>query len=310
MAATTIMRTYQQRRLFLLTLDPLHIGAGGRQLGRVDMSIAREPGTNLPKIPGTSLSGAARSYAAYQLGKPGCAGQRNHCGQADCPVCYTFGSLRASGDNGEHHAAAGTVNIFDAQLLLFPVRSMAGPVWVSTAERLREAGFQVEAEPVCEEQAATTLPNWDKPLTLGWLLVPARPGLQVRPPEGSAFAADDWQAVGPRLVLVSERLFGQVVNSNLEVRTSVSIDPFTGAAAEGALFTYEAIPRAAWLWCDVVEDDYRGHFPVPVSQGAGLGSRPMDVVRQGLVLAALLGIGGMGTRGFGRIRLSGEQQAT
>jgi CRISPR-associated protein Cmr4 len=52
-----------------------------------------------------------------------------------------------------------------------------------------------------------------------------------------------------------------VVNSNLEVRTSVSIDPKTGAAEKGALFTYEAIPRAAFLWLDVVVDDYRYAFP-------------------------------------------------
>ena len=48
-----------------------------------------------------------------------------------------------------------------------------------------------------------------------------------------------------RLVLVDDGLFCQIVNSNLEVRTSVSIDPITGAAKEGALFTYEALPRAS-----------------------------------------------------------------
>ena len=28
-------------------------------------------------------------------------------------------------------------------------------------------------------------------------------------------------------------------------------------AQDGALFTYEAIPRTTWLWTDVIEDDYR-----------------------------------------------------
>ncbi|MGH2581700.1 MAG: RAMP superfamily CRISPR-associated protein [Blastocatellia bacterium] len=50
--------SYAQHRYLLMTLDPTHIGAGGYRLGRVDNSIIREPGTNLPKIPGTSLSGA------------------------------------------------------------------------------------------------------------------------------------------------------------------------------------------------------------------------------------------------------------
>jgi CRISPR-associated protein Cmr4 len=66
---------YTLQRFVLMTLDPVHVGTGGYRLGRVDLSIAREPGTNLPKIPGTSLAGAARSYAAMRYEKPQCAGQ-------------------------------------------------------------------------------------------------------------------------------------------------------------------------------------------------------------------------------------------
>jgi CRISPR-associated protein Cmr4 len=51
---------YKHHRYLLMTLDPVHPGAGGYRLGRVDNSIAREPGTRLPKIPGSSLHGAAR----------------------------------------------------------------------------------------------------------------------------------------------------------------------------------------------------------------------------------------------------------
>ena len=57
---------YTLQRYVLMTLDPVHIGTGGYRLGRVDNSIVREPGTNLPKVPGTSLSGAIRQYAAYR----------------------------------------------------------------------------------------------------------------------------------------------------------------------------------------------------------------------------------------------------
>jgi CRISPR-associated protein Cmr4 len=46
-----------------------------------------------------------------------------------------------------------------------------------------------------------------------------------------------------RLVVVHDNIFPAIVNSNLETRTSVSIDFETGAAAEGRLFTYEATPR-------------------------------------------------------------------
>ena len=330
------MTIYTQQRFIFMTLDPVHIGTGGYRLGRVDNSIAREPGTNLPKIPGTSLAGAARSYAAMRYEKPQCAGQKDHCGKPTCPICYTFGSIRgAEGGN------AGTVSLADAHLLLFPVHSMAGPVWVTTKARLSEAGFQIEEAPdLTRGQFATTLPDWDKPLNLGWLLLEHQPNaVKINLPAGVEVVS--WADIESRLVLVEEGMFSQIVNSNLEVRTSVSIDPMTGAAKEGALFTYEAIPRAAWLWCDVVEDDYHrdpitkeSKFPETKNkakaektrddngkerviyhdnQGEPLATtwrRPLDVVRSGLELMQHLGIGGMGTRGFGRIKMMGDWEVS
>ncbi|MFQ5857415.1 MAG: RAMP superfamily CRISPR-associated protein [Anaerolineae bacterium] len=293
---------YTLQRFLLMTLDPVHIGTGGYRLGRADLSIAREPGTNLPKIPGTSLAGAARSYAAMRYEKPGCAGQggrdRPHCGNARCPICYTFGNTR-----GIEGGNAGTVSLADAQLLLFSVHSMAGPVWVSTEAQLRQAGFTVSAPDLGRGEFAATLVGWAKPLNLSWLLLDHKAGtVDVRL---NGQAVQGWEDLASRLILVEEGLFSQIVNSNLEVRTSVSIDPLTGAAKEGALFTYEALPRAAWLWCDVVEDDYRPEaFPQDNTKAAEFGhQRPLDVVKGGLTLAEYLGIGGMGTRGFGRIKL-------
>lgn len=323
---------YTQWRFILMTVDPVHIGTGGYRLGRVDLSIAREPGTNLPKIPGTSLSGAIRTYAAYRYGRPQCAGQgqgdeargkKPHCRDRNCPVCYTFGYIR--GPEGGH---AGTVSIADAQLLLFPVHSMAGPVWVSTARRLREAGLKVTCPDLAHGECATTLPERpvppsgrasgapqerDRLLNVGWLMLRChREAVEVQPPPGPVGDDEAWQAVARRLVLVDEGLFPQVVNSNLEVRTSVSIDPTTGAASEGLLYTYEALPRATWLWGDVVEDDYRPEgFPRGSEKAASLGhTRPWHVVRDGLRLAEYLGIGGMGSRGFGRIRLTHEWEVS
>ena len=312
---------YTLQRYILMTLDPVHIGTGSYRLGRVDLSIVREPGTNLPKIPGTSLSGAARVYAAMRYEKPQCAGQGQgdsdegrHCGLPTCPICYTFGSI-----NGTEGGNAGRVSIADAQLLLFPVHSLAGPVWVSTAGRMKEAGFKVAAPDVERGEFATTLPDWDRRLNLGWLLLTPKKGdIEVEPADQ---LKDEtiWKAVAGRLVLVDDSLLSQIVNSNLEVRTSVSIDPLTGAAKKGALFIYEAIPRASWLWSDIVEDDYpSGTKPWPVSKkfngekdnaGESLGEkweRPLDVVKSGLALAEYLGVGGMGTRGFGRLKVVGN----
>lgn len=330
-----VQSLYTLQRLLFMTLDPVHIGAGGYRLGRVDMTIAREPGTNLPKIPGTSLAGATRSYAAMSYGKPEAAGKHgNFKGDKKiCPIIYTFGTATdASGANGSEAGStrAGTVSIADARILFFPVNSMAGPVWVSTVDIVREAwgedSVTLPQNVKPTNDAIVTNMNWEKNLNLGWLLFEFTKGLTIEPPT-SLTSHLEWKGISDRIVLVTPKLFSQIVNSNLEVRTSVSINPETGAADSGALFTYEAIPRTTWLWSDVVEDDYgknNGGYPFSNSvtkqydsknniENAGanlpdndIWQRPLHVVSAGMRLIEYLGIGGMGTRGFGRMRLVDE----
>jgi len=361
------MATYTRQRYLLMTTDPVHIGAGGYRLGRVDNSIVREPGTRIPKIPGASLHGAIRSYAARLYETPEAAGQ-SHDGVENPdqnPVCYTFGYIKRTGSHDEAKAYSGVVNIFDAHILLFPVHSMAGPVWVSTVGRLKDAEFSVkkngekiDAEPPYGK-AFLSLERSDL-LNLGWLMVDIADiaeKVTVTAPEKSNWQKEErWRAVEKRIVLVSETLFSQVVNSNLEVRTSVSINPETGAAEEGALFTYEALPRTTFLTAEVVLDDYRdgdpeyrGIFPSKenlekrkriIEQKIGNDLKqqekdrlqkeldaikqeihhieklktedpkkwesPLDVVCAGLRMIEWLGVGGMGTRGFGRLAIVGE----
>ncbi|NJR48381.1 MAG: type III-B CRISPR module RAMP protein Cmr4 [Leptolyngbyaceae cyanobacterium CSU_1_3] len=334
------MATYKRQRYLFMTLDPVHIGTGGYRLGRVDNSIVREPGTKIPKIPGTSLHGAARSYAAQLYETPEAAGQdqKGITNPETNPVCYTFGYLNSGdGDNPSDSnqtkpkkkevAYSGVVNIFDAHVLLFPVHSMVGAVWVSTVERLKEAGFT--GLPDDWDDVSTAVLTWDKPdkrLNLGWLMVNvADQKVEVKTPSkwqsGDRQKALD-QAI-KKIVLIKDALFSQIVNSNLEVRTSVAINPDTGAAEEGALFTYEAIPRATFLTAEVVLDDYRREKEewhlgkiketgkkkedgTPKQLPGDAWSDPLDVVKAGFRMIEWLGVGGMGTRGFGRMAVVGE----
>jgi CRISPR-associated protein Cmr4 len=314
--------SFSTHRYLLMTVDPVHIGTGGMRLGRVDNSIVREPGTRLPKVPGTSLSGAFRQYAAYRYNKRPCAGQGGHCGRPTCPICYTFGFVKGKGSDQQAHS--GVVSIGDARLLLFPVYSMAGPVWVTSPSAL--ADFGISGHSVADDRARWGGITEQKHLNLGWLMVEKESDLGL-----NGLPSEIPPQVHDRLVLISDKLFSQVVNSNLEVRTSVAINPETGAAEDKALFTYEAIPRAAFLWLDVVVDDFRGAFPVTEKQckieereedgekrrvyidnaGEPLSEKWQtcaDVVAAGLEWAEHLGIGGMGTRGFGRIRKTAEVQ--
>jgi CRISPR-associated protein Cmr4 len=94
------------------------------------------------------------------------------------------------------------------------------------------------------------------------------------------------------------------VNSNLEVRTSVAIDPATGAAEEGALFTYEALPRGTVLFWEVTCRNPK-HFKINQDDVKAVGSpeKVRDVVTDAYSYLEHLGIGGMGSRGMGRLRV-------
>lgn len=326
-------------RFLFQTLDPVHVGIGGYRLGRVDLPIAREPGTNLPKIPGTGLSGAARQYAAIRVKKLQCAGQgavgdetaRGHCGVIDaCPICHTFGTLRAL-KNGESIAVAGRVRIFDARLLLFPVATFQGPAWVTSPQTLKDFGLKDVPEPERDKVLVSPglkkeLGKGSQTLNLGWLVVNVKGEYPLPKLEETAVLLGALPVyMLHRIVLVSDALFSTVVNSNLEVRTSVSIDPETGAAREGALFTYEALPRATFLFLDVVEEKRiladggvdegpfsNGGWPKKGSEDAetaelspGAWKSPIDVVEAGFRYFEFLGVGGMTTRGFGRLRQIG-----
>lgn len=231
-----------------MALDPIRVGTGGYRLGRVDNSIVREPGTNLPKLPGTSLSGACRAYAAMVTGRynrpdgGSCAGQGQtqdgHCGQPTCPVCVAFGFARDRG------GFQGLAQFADVRILFLPVHSLAGPVWVTCPAALADAGLSVDTEPADGKiRLAAGLKVANNRLNLGWLMLPAEDQFQLvnasLPIPGEILQ---------RSVLVPNKLFAQIVNDNLEVRTSVSINPETDAAEEGALFTYEAIPRSTVFW--------------------------------------------------------------
>jgi CRISPR-associated protein Cmr4 len=316
------MATYKRQRFLLMTLDPVHIGTGGYRLGRVDNSIVRETGTRIPKIPGTSLHGAARSYAAQLYETPEAAGQ-SHDKVADPdknPVCYTFGYIKKTQKSDETMAYSGVINIFDAQVVFFPVYSMAGPVWVSTLKRMQDAGFKVR-----DNENKNLLETWDSgkavltwerkdSLNLGWLMVTVAGKAAAEAP--THWQEPRWQNIKDKIVIVNDTMLSHIVNSNLEVRTSVAIDPKRGAAEDKALFTYEALPRATFLTAEVVLDDYRDGdknrpFPKSVTEKnnqlpGNEWNGPLDVVRTGLRMIEWLGVGGMGTRGFGRIAIVGK----
>ena len=306
--------SFRYNSYLLMALDPVHVGTGGYRLGRVDNTIVREPGTNLPKIPGTSLSGVLRSFMAMRENKyPQCVGQGQsfesengfgrtmHCGKYDCAVCMSFGF------SASKSSFQGLIQVSDAHILFFPVYSRVGPVWITSPGALRTAGVKEEdidnvADDGLIKVVSDMKNNAGEKLNLGWLLLQTGESSFNMPIKIINNGLSDH--IKTRAVLVSDNLFSCIVNDNLEVRTSVSIDPDTGAARDKALFTYEAIPRTTILHFEITISDPE---LFKVHPGGYVPSFTVEKLKNCLEKAAdymqWLGVGGMNTRGMGRVRL-------
>ncbi len=312
--------SFETFQIAAMAVDPVHVGTGGARLGRVDNTIVRDPVTKVPKIPGSSVAGVLRTYVAMHEeatngarqvnGKdkpyyPDCAGQGQprrdgfggHCGRSDCKVCTVFGFAR--GDRG---GFAGLASFSDAHVLLFPVATRLGPIWITAPGALRLIDRLRNYEDVADNEVHRAASSND-PLNLGWLLLPVSEHDMQRVTTALG-ALHVPQYIVDRLGIVSDKLLSHVVNSNLEVRTSVAIDPATGAAEEGALFTYEALPRGTVLLWDVTCRNPQ-HFRIGQAAVQAVTSVQAvhDVVATGFPYLEALGIGGMGSRGMGRLRV-------
>jgi len=328
MIMAEVSTPYQTQTYYALALDPIHVGSGEMQIGRVDNVIVRDTANGLPKIPATSLAGAARTYTAMhypdkyrrpvedsegRVGYASCADQTGPtgdrdgaCGHFDCPVCITYGFIQPGG-----RTSPSMVQMFDAFPLFFPVPSMLGPVWTTAPERLqallqdgalKEGDLNIRLRPEHGYRLQTALPR--KRLNLGWLLLPVAISEAPLTSQGHARLREAGvpEDILSRLVLVPDDLFTQVVNDNLEVRTSTAINRTTGASLHGALFTYEAIPRSTLFSFQAVYKN-PGDF---LLDGQPL---PHDIewvrtqVEKGLHYMEYLGVGGMNSRGMGRLRI-------
>ena len=360
---------------YAISLDPVHIGTGGYRLGHVDNTILRESGTNLPKIPGSSLNGVLRAYTAmviqeqngpvehkknsdgewvidykkyrqmkymrpdYDFMKGGnhpsgykhdseglrcissnievpmikidpqtgdkkylsCAGKgandgEGHCGDEDCPVCVAFGFSK--GDKGSFQ---GLVQFYDMRILFFPVYTQIGPIWITCPSILKETKINIKIEGIKNNEFIPGTATTAESLYIG--------GLELNKSEAFSTlklnverAKHIPKPIRDRTVVVSNNCFSRFVNDNLEVRTSVSINPATGAAVKGALFTYEAIPRSTVMWFDVVYNKPE-FFRIKNKSISLKISAIKENIKKSMVVMKALGIGGMNTRGMGRVEV-------
>ena len=330
----------ETKKIFAIATDPVYIGTGGFTIGRVDNTIVRDPITNIPKIPGSSLAGTWRYYMALelisnikdkqpsfedikridattvedklkqynwkncdkkpdgwqgyygnQIAKITCAGQdepnqeidkyktTGHCGH--CIVCKSFGFSKNDKSN------QGMLFFSDLNILFFPVYTRMGVKWITSPMLLQKNITTIE------ENKILTYSGNEKYLNLGWL------NLEVSG-KHTIENVNKYEIKKESIVIVPDSLISQIINSNLEVRTSVSIDPITGTAKEGALFTSEAIPRGTIFCGEVSGFSREGDNSLPELKYI------FEALEDSKQYYKSLGIGGMTTRGFGRVKILGD----
>jgi CRISPR-associated protein Cmr4 len=233
-------------------------------------------------------------------------GRTGHCGH--CLVCKGFGFSK------KDISWQGMIYFSDLNILFFPVFTMYGTRWITTSKRLEEAGLSNSNNNLNntnnnddDNNKVLTKNGNEGHINLGWLYL--KVGKQQHPVSlNNNIQFGNFQLNDEDIVIVPDNLFSQIVNSNLEIRTSVSIDPITGAAKEGALFTSEAIPRGTILYGNIRIFDK--------SSFTGIDNRlePLPSIdelecalKESKHFFETLGIGGMTTRGFGRLKIQIEE---
>ena len=221
-------------------------------------------------------------------------GKTGHCGH--CLVCKGFGFSK------KDISWQGMIFFSDLNILFFPVFTMYGTKWITTVRRLEEAGLKPNGVDNKTDNKVLTKNGNEGHINLGWLY------LEVGGTHSLSLNAkivfESFQLNDTDIVIVPESLFSQIVNSNLEVRTSVSIDPITGAAKERALFTSEAIPRGTILYGNIRIFDKNSFTGIEGKLEPLPDVEKLEcALKESKHFFETLGIGGMTTRGFGRIKI-------
>lgn len=225
----------------MYTESGLHAGTGA-SVSAVDLPIQRETSTQYPMVQGSGVKGALRSQYVGQL--------------AD----EIFGP---DTNNASEHA--GAVSVGDAQIVLFPVRSLMGVfAYVTSAHVLARLAREIPdfpAVPATSDGKTALVASADAMVVInGKQIVLDEFTFEARPDAGVAKVAlwlasnalpggDEYRywrdTLASRLVVLPETDFRDFVVSSTQISTHVRLDPATKTVQKGALWTAESVPSDA-----------------------------------------------------------------
>lgn len=276
----------------LHALSALHVGVG-QAVGVVDLPIMRARASNLPIVPGSAIKGVLRDeFAGHDKQKT------------------LFGPDEIKGDKATH---AGALALGDAQLLILPVRALAGvtafvtcPFVLNQYRRdLQRVGSDnlpdlpaVAAEGCVITKSGVNRMNGNK-VVLEDLDIAAQTGAddwakliasRLHPKDES------WQKLFiERFLVVADDLFSFLADTATEIRARIRIDDSKGTVERGALWYEENLPAEAVLWGMLASS--------PARDGSKESAETLAQVFTGhLGAERVIQIGGKATVGRGLVR--------
>jgi CRISPR-associated protein Cmr4 len=281
--------------VFLYVETSLHVGTG--EPGRaIDLPLQRDE-DGVPLVPETSVRGSL------------VAAVRRRCDKDQ--VVWAFGS-----PPGSESPQVGVLSFSPMRPLLFPVRTYQGVfawitcssavgAWLTQAEKHRLA---VDPPPVAPpgEFEAVVAPGCPMLTNRGTLIIeeftfPVRQHdamqrfnewlAKISLPREPAYGF--WrERFSGGVVLVPDDVFTFFLRHRTAVIQRVAIDPTTGTAMDGAMWTQESLPSETLL-CGFVSAEDRGHVP-PVAVSGVSWLKQLEIER--------LQIGANRTLGGGLVR--------
>lgn len=239
----------QKAAVFLYAVSPVHMGAG-TATGVIDNPIQRERHTGHPSFAGSGIKGALRhSFEAL--------------GGTAANIARLFGP------ETREALHAGAVSFGDAQLVVFPIRSLRGgyvqatcPAALARAQRLLaligvEASLAMDAikDGHCQVSNNELLSNGSRlHLEVFEYAAQVRPELAELGKALAALALPKNEGYGwfrnklaSDLVVLSDTDFSYFAQNATLVEPHVRIDPKTGTADDGGLFYTENLPPESLL---------------------------------------------------------------
>lgn len=304
---------FEQRAiLFLYAISPVHIGAG-QAIGVIDNPIQRERHTGHPCFAGSGIKGAVRHGFKAIGGDPSL-------------IDALFGS-----EPGSSELHAGAVSFGDAQLVVFPVRSLKGgyvyatcPQAIARARRLMEAvGLAVtwpDFQPAAEGECIVANPALLSSRKInGWQAnvlhleafeytakSQANQALQAIAGDLAKRAIPDGNSytffrdkLKSDLVVLSDTDFAYFVQHATLVEPHVRIDDTTGTAADRGLFYTENLPPESLLIAPILASEVRNGSKKGDSNFMDAANVMLKVTT--VINGKLLQIGGDATTGRGLV---------